>query len=118
MYKGQRIAVVVPAYNEERWILSVIQTMPDFVDHIIVVDDCSTDATYQVVANARDSRTTLLMNARNKGVGGATIAGYREAQGLGCDIIVKMDGDGQMRPECLETLLEPVACDGYAYSKG
>jgi glycosyltransferase involved in cell wall biosynthesis len=118
LYKDHRIAVAVPAYNEQGQIRSVIETMPAFVDHIIVVDDCSRDDTYAVVESAHDKRTTLLSTGRNQGVGGATVTGYKKALELESDIVVKMDGDGQMRPEFLASLLDSLIDDEYDYAKG
>jgi len=118
LYKEHVVTVVVPAFNEERLITTVIETMPDFVDQIIVVDDCSTDNTYNVVRDFGDSRTILMKTGQNRGVGGATILGYKKALELGSDIIVKMDGDGQMRSEYLGKLIDPLIEDGYAYAKG
>lgn len=117
LYKEHCIAVTIPAYNEEPLILSVIEIIPSFVDHIIAVDDCSSDNTYNAIANGHHPKTTLLSTGRNQGVGGATIAGYKKALGLGSDIIAKMDGDGQMLPEYLAPLLDAVIEDGYAYAK-
>jgi dolichol-phosphate mannosyltransferase len=82
------------------------------------VDDCSKDRTYEVAKETCDDRVTVLQPPRNQGVGGATILGYRHALSLGCDIVVKMDGDGQMDPDYLPALLDPLADDGYDYSKG
>jgi glycosyltransferase involved in cell wall biosynthesis len=118
LYKDRCVTVVVPAYNEERLIMTVIETMPRFVDHIVVVDDASTDQTYAVVSGARDKRTTLLTSSRNQGVGGATVLGYRQALTLGSDIVVKMDGDAQMAPEYLSHLLDAVIDEDYDYAKG
>lgn len=118
MYKGHRVAVVVPAYNEGAFIERVINTIPDFVDHIIVVDDCSQDETFARASQCGDSRVTVLRTPINQGVGGATIMGYRKALELGSDIIVKMDGDGQMPPEYLADLLNALIEEGYDYAKG
>lgn len=118
MYKGHRITVVVPAHNEERFICRVIETMPAFVDHIIVVDDCSTDETYQRASQADDGRVTVLSTPVNQGVGGATIAGYRKALELDTSVAVKMDGDGQMPPEYLACLLDAIVDEDYDYAKG
>jgi glycosyltransferase involved in cell wall biosynthesis len=118
LYKDRVIAVTIPAYNEEGFILNVIQTMPSFVDQIIVVDDCSTDRTYDTVKNARDKRTQLLSSGHNRGVGGATLLGYKKALDAGADIVVKMDADGQMRPEYLDKLIDPLIEDGFDYAKG
>ena len=118
MYKGQRIAVVVPAYNEARHVGGVIQTSPEFVDHVIVVDDASSDDTAGVVAACAGPRVVALRAERNLGVGGATLLGYAEALRREAEIVVKMDGDGQMPPEYLHLLLDAVVERGYDYSKG
>ena len=60
MYKNATIAAVVPAYKEEKMIATVIRTMPEYVDHIVIVDDCSPDATSQVVSDVGDPRVTLI----------------------------------------------------------
>jgi glycosyltransferase involved in cell wall biosynthesis len=118
MYKGQRIAVVVPAYNEARHVGGVIATMPAFVDHVIAVDDCSTDETMSVIESCADARVIALRTTANQGVGGATLLGYGKALELGCDVTVKMDGDGQMPPEHMHLLLDAVVEQGYDYAKG
>jgi glycosyltransferase involved in cell wall biosynthesis len=118
MYRDHTIVVVVPTYNEERHIAGVITSMPDFVDHIVVVDDCSRDDTSRVAGNVNDKRVTLLSTARNSGVGGATVVGYKKGQQLEGDILVKMDGDGQMLPEYLNQLLDAIIDGGYDYAKG
>lgn len=118
MYKEHVVTVAVPAYNEERLITQVIETMPDFVDQIVVVDDCSTDSTYDTVKNFKDKRTILMKTGQNRGVGGATVLGYKKALELGSDIVVKMDGDAQMRSEYLGQLLDPLIEEGYSYTKG
>jgi glycosyltransferase involved in cell wall biosynthesis len=118
MYKSHRIAVVAPARNEAAFIGRVIGTMPDFVDSIIVVDDGSEDGTAEVAASTGDPRVVVLRNPTPLGVGGATLAGYRKALELRSDVIAKMDGDGQMRPEYLCQLLDAVIDEGYACGKG
>ena len=118
MYKGHRITTVVPARNEARHIGRVMQTMPELVDHVIVVDDASQDGTSDAALACGDPRLIVLRNAHNQGVGGAMIAGYRKAIELGSDIVVKMDGDGQMPPEYLPSLLDAIAEQGHDYAKG
>lgn len=118
MYKGWRLAVVIPAHNEERHIGGVINAIPSFVDHLIVVDDSSRDRTAEMARETREPRLEVLRTPRNLGVGGATVMGYRRALELGCDLAVKMDGDGQMHPEYLMSLLEPIVDGGYDYAKG
>lgn len=118
MYENNRITVVIPAYNEEAFISDVIKTVPDFVDYIIVVDDCSQDNTFNVAAESDESRVTAIKTRNNQGVGGATVAGYKKALESETDIVVKMDGDGQMSPEYMPQLLDAIVEDGYSYSKG
>jgi len=108
MYRDKVVAAVVPAYNEEHHISSVIKTMPDFVDHIVVVDDASTDRTGEVAQGMQDPRVTLIRHETNQGVGGAIIAGHRKAIEVDADIAVVMAGDAQMDPTYLPDLLDPI----------
>lgn len=117
MYKNATIAAVVPAYNEAQMIASVIETMPDFVDHIVIVDDCSPDATSEVVRAIDDPRVTLIRHESNQGVGGAIITGHRAAMALGTDVNVVMAGDAQMDPAYLPPLLDKVTDGGYGFAK-
>jgi glycosyltransferase involved in cell wall biosynthesis len=109
---------VIPAHNEERFLGGVIRTLPSDIDAILVVDDSSTDRTREVARSVADPRVVVLTTPRNLGVGGATVLGYRKAMDLGAEVIVKMDGDGQMAPEYLSDLLDPIVTDGYQYAKG
>ena len=109
---------MVPAYNEECYIQQVIATIPSFVDHIVVVDDCSTDKTYKVATNSGDGRVVVMQTLSNSGGGAATILGYRKALDLDSGIVVKMDGDGQMPPEYLPALLDQIVERDYDYVKG
>lgn len=118
MYKDKRIAVAIPAYNVQNQIGDVLRSIRDFVDHIIVVDDASQDRTYEVCKNFDDKRLIVLRNSENLGVGGATITGFNMAMKLDADVVVKMDGDGQMDALYLKKLIEPLVSEGYSYSKG
>lgn len=117
MYKGLRVAVVVPAHNEQKHIARVITTMPDLVDHVFVIDDESPDATSQAALAAADARTEVIRHEKNLGVGGAIVTGHRRALEVGADISVVMAGDGQMDPDYLPQLLDPIADDGYDFAK-
>lgn len=112
------VAVVLPAYNESAHIGEVIATIPQWVDHILVVDDASTDNTADVAASLNDARVTLLRHQTNGGVGASMVTGYKEALNTGCDIVVKMDADGQMLPSDLERLVRPIAMGIAEYAKG
>jgi glycosyltransferase involved in cell wall biosynthesis len=117
MYKGARVAAVVPAHNEAEHIGRVIATMPDIVDEIVVVDDLSTDSTAALAQATGDARVTVIRHEHNLGVGGAILTGHRTAMKLGADVNVVMAGDGQMNPEFLPSLLDPVVEDGYGFAK-
>ena len=117
MYQGARIAAVVPAYKEEMMIATVILTMPDYVDHIVIVDDCSPDDTSRVALAVGDPRVVVIRHEVNQGVGGAIITGHRAAFELQSDVNVIMAGDAQMNPDYLPSLLDPVTAGGFGFSK-
>jgi glycosyltransferase involved in cell wall biosynthesis len=119
MYKEKNIGVVIPAYNEETQISRVIKTMPDYVDRIIIVDDNSADRTVDVISALQKTRPlTLIRHNVNKGAGGAMVTAYNYAKEQNLDVVVRMDGDGQMNPDDLPALLDPVVEDRADYSKG
>jgi glycosyltransferase involved in cell wall biosynthesis len=113
-----RVAVVVPCYNEEAGIREVIRHVPAGVDLIVAVDDASTDATWQVLSGLDEPRLRAVRHERNRGVGGAMRSGYRRALDEGADIVVKMDGDGQMDPALLPRLIAPLIRAEADYAKG
>lgn len=169
MINNKTVAVVVPAYNEETQIASVIETMPDFVDRIVVVNDCSKDNTLQVVLNCinndtRDyandkiciktivpnryneaeiaiqkmfmddyvyfkkqenltpnpehSRIILINHLENGGVGASIASGYKWCRDNNIDCTAVMAGDGQMDPDELLGICQPVISDNIDYVKG
>ncbi|MGE3540963.1 MAG: glycosyltransferase family 2 protein [Candidatus Tectimicrobiota bacterium] len=121
MYEGKTVAVVVPAYNEEKLIGTVLDTMPDFVDLIIVVDDTSTDGTYDLVNAYRArlaDRLLVVRHEQNQGVGAAIVTGYKQALLRKIDVVGVMAGDGQMDPDDLVRLVAPVARGEAEYTKG
>lgn len=120
MYKGKKIGVVVPAYNERELISGVINTIPSFVDRIYTVNDASTDDTLEILNNLATSNKKLFVinHLVNGGVGKAILSGHKAALKEGIDVIAVMAGDGQMEPEVLPNILDPVV-DGIAdYAKG
>jgi len=120
MYRNKTVAVIVPAYNEEKLIGKVLKAVPSFIDHIVVVDDASRDRTGEIVKSHQeaDSRIIYLNHSKNEGVGGAIITGYKWARDNEISISVVMAGDAQMDPEDLPKLLDPVAKGETDYCKG
>jgi glycosyltransferase involved in cell wall biosynthesis len=119
MYKGKLISVVIPCYNEERQITGVINSIPDIIDKIVVIDDKSRDKTVDVLRKFKDSnaRIVLIEHDKNLGVGGAMASGYKWSRDNGIDVAVRMDGDGQMDPAHLPLLLDPVVSGEVDYTK-
>jgi glycosyltransferase involved in cell wall biosynthesis len=115
--EGKRVAVVVPAHDEERLIGTTIGGIPSLVDRIIVVDDGSGDATAEAATGAGDDRVEVIRHERNRGVGAATVTGYERALEDAYDVVVVMNGDNQMDPEDLPTLVRPVVRGELDYAK-
>jgi glycosyltransferase involved in cell wall biosynthesis len=120
MFFSKTIAVIIPAYNEMDKIFNVLSGIPDFVDHIIVIDDGSTDRTENIVSSRADidRRISIVRHETNEGVGGAIISGYKAGLRKKADIMVVVAGDGQMDSSDMIPLIEPVAEDAADYSKG
>ncbi len=120
MYKGKSICTVVPCYNEVTQIKNVIDTIPDYVDYVVLIDDRSHDKTIKVIQNCQKTNTKLVLikHKFNQGVGGSIATGYKWARDNDSDIAVVMAGDGQMNPMDLPALLDPVVEGKADYSKG
>lgn len=116
---SNRIAVVIPAYKVRSNISDVIDKIPGIVDLIIVVDDaCPENSGIHVEQVSLDPRLQVKYNAANYGVGGAMLAGYQAAIDAGATIACKVDGDGQMNPSLISTLVEPIFRGEADYVKG
>ncbi|NWG17729.1 MAG: glycosyltransferase family 2 protein [Chloroflexi bacterium] len=122
MYHNASIAVVVPCHNEELLITRVLDTMPDYVDRVYVVDDVSSDRTAAIVEDyAREkspNRVHLIRHEVNQGVGGAIVTGYKQALLDQMDVVAVMAGDAQMDPDDLPAIIGPVADGEVDYTKG
>ena len=112
------IAVVIPAYRVAPYISNVIARVPSNVRTIIVVDDASPDDLQAVLAREHDGRLVVVRHEQNRGVGGAMKTGFRKALELGADIIVKVDGDGQMDPVLIHQFVEPIVSGEADFTKG
>jgi glycosyltransferase involved in cell wall biosynthesis len=117
MLDGKRVAVVVPAFDEERLIGTTVAAIPEFVDKIFVVDDASRDATAERARAVGDPRVEVITHERNEGVGAAIITGYKRALADGIDVTCVMAGDNQMEPADLEAIAGPVARGEVDYAK-
>jgi len=106
----QNVTVILPAFNEEVSIGSIVLLTRHYADHVIVVDDGSSDRT---AAIARKAGAHVIVHEVNKGKGGALKTGFTAAAGLGADVIVTMDSDGQHNPSEIPLLVAPIV-DGCA----
>jgi len=118
MFREQRVAVVIPAFNEELNVARTVRDVPAWVDHVLVVDDASHDSTFLEASRLRRRGLEVLQHPRNRGVGAAIATGYRRALELGVGAAAVMAGDGQMDPADLPALLEPVVEGAADYVKG
>jgi glycosyltransferase involved in cell wall biosynthesis len=115
--EGKRVAVVVPARDEERLIVATLQGIPGFVDRIYLVDDASTDGTAERALSVGDPRVEVIAHERNRGVGAAIVSGYKRALSEQMDATAVMAGDNQMDPDELEELALPVVRGELDYAK-
>ena len=118
MYQGYKLAIVVPAYNEEALIAETLKAIPPEADCVYVVDDGSTDNTRQIITGFTDERIRFLSNGHNRGVGATIMRGYKEALEENVDITVVMAGDNQMDRKYLPELLAPIIEGKADYTKG
>lgn len=135
MYRNHSIGVVIPAYNESGFVGDVIETVPDYVDRVYVIDDGSTDGTWDEIQTAAnrvndaerpgdsqhpefERRVVPIRHDENRGVGGAIKTGYQRARDDRINITAVMGGDGQMRPSALDRFLDPIVEGRADYTKG
>lgn len=113
------ITVIIPAYKVKTHILNVIKEIPSFVKYILVVDDgCPEESGKFVEENCSDQRVHMIYHERNLGVGAATKSGYLKGMQLDSEILIKIDGDGQMDPAEIKHLIEPIQKNMAGYTKG
>ena len=110
------IAVVIPSYRVKPFLKDVVATLPSYVNDIIVVDDKCPDESFKVVEGME--KVHIIRHEENQGVGGAMVSGYKKALELEADIVVKVDGDGQMNPDLMLPLLKPLIENRADYTKG
>ena len=114
-----KIGVVIPCFKVREHILNVIETIGPEVSKIYVVDDCCPEASGNYVnSSCKDTRVTIIFHKQNLGVGGAVMTGYQAAIKDDIDIIVKVDGDGQMDPRLIPDFISPILAGEADYTKG
>lgn len=114
-----KVAVVIPCYRVTKQVLYVIAKIGPEVSTIFAVDDCCPDSSGDFIEkNCTDARVVVLRNPKNLGVGGAVLTGYRAAIAAGADVIVKVDGDGQMDPSLIPNFIDPILFGEADYTKG
>ena len=116
MFYEKQISVVIPAYKVRQHIKNVVLTVPDFIDNIIVVDDKCPNGSSDIIKELE--KVIVINHVDNQGVGGAVISGYKKAIKLNSDIVVKIDGDGQMNPMYMKSLIIPLIENKADYTKG
>lgn len=118
-YLENHIAVVIPCYRVTQHILGVISAIGPEVWRIYVVDDkCPDESGSHVETHCLDSRVVVLRHEANQGVGGAVMTGYKAAIADGAEVIVKVDGDGQMDPALILSFVDPILAGEADYTKG
>ncbi|MBT4775812.1 MAG: glycosyltransferase family 2 protein [Crocinitomicaceae bacterium] len=118
---NQKIAIVIPAYKVGGHICNVLNAVPSGIDYVIVVDDACPEESGKVVEkNSFEQIESLvvLYHQKNRGVGGAVVTGYKKALELGCDVVVKIDGDGQMDLDQIPAIVRPLMLNKADYVKG
>ena len=119
MFKDTKIGVVIPCYRVKEKVLSVVDAIPAWVDVIYCVDDGCPENSISVIENRKRSPSIhILRHSKNRGVGAATITGFSAAVENKCDILVKVDGDGQMNPQDIERFIRPIIEGVADYTKG
>jgi dolichol-phosphate mannosyltransferase len=120
IFQDYAIDIVIPAFRVGEQIEDVLAKVPEYIRHLIVVNDASPDETRQKIEliMKRDTRIILVNHEQNMGVGGAMISGFKKAMELGAQIVIKMDGDGQMSPDYLPEMITPLILGQADYAKG
>jgi glycosyltransferase involved in cell wall biosynthesis len=119
MTADTRLAVVIPCYRVRAHVMDVLARIPEGVGLIVCVDDCCPDQSGSYIqAMNQDPRVHVVRHLVNHGVGGATMTGYVVAMRLGAEVVVKIDGDGQMDPAMIPNFVEPILAGQADYAKG
>lgn len=115
---NKKLVVVIPSYKVDKYIKNVIEEIPDFIQYIIVIDDKCPNNSGKIAESLNDERVSVFYHEQNQGVGGAVITGYKKALEFGAEIVVKIDGDGQMDGSYMQKLIQPILDKKADYTKG
>lgn len=118
MFRNRRVAVVVPCYDVAEQLESVVEALPDFVDHVVIVDDGSSSPVAEAIGLRARPKALSIRHEVNRGLARAMETGFRKALELDADVIVKVDGDGQMDPLEMPRLLAPIIAGHADITKG
>lgn len=118
MKSNKKIAVVIPSFKVSKQIKNVLLSLPTFIDHIIIIDDACPENSGTIAQELLHDKIHVIFHIKNSGVGGAVISGFKKAIELKCDIVVKLDGDGQMAPRNIAKLIQPLIDNRADYTKG
>lgn len=117
--KDMKISVILPCYKSSGQVLGVLDKIPELVSAIYCVDDGCPDGTGKLIEEQnKDKRVKVLYHQENQGIGGAMVTGYRQALDDGCDVMVKIDSDGQMDPTIIDRFIDPIVKGQADYTKG
>ena len=120
MYRAKKIALIIPAYKEEKLIKPTLESIPELIDKVYAIDDCSPDDQCNIILSCagKDKRIELIRLDKNQGPGGAIITGYLQSSKDGYDISVVVGGDNQMPLDEVENILNPIIDGQVDYTKG
>lgn len=120
MYRDRKIGLIIPAHNEERLIVPTLKNVPEYFDHIIVIEDKSTDSTKELVEEyaKKDTRVNLILHDENRGVGAGVITGLETILKLNVEVILAVGGDNQMDLSEAKKFLDPLIEGRADYVKG
>ena len=118
MKSNKTIAVVIPCYKVSKQLKEVLLSVPEFIDFIIVVDDACPENSGNIARDLNSDKIYVEYHETNQGVGGAVITGFKKAIALNSDLVIKLDGDGQMNPNNIERLIQPLIEGQADYTKG
>ena len=110
--------VVIPVFNEEKSIFDIINKVFNHCDKIIVVNDCSTDGSKEILESLKNDNLIIVTNEKNLGIGGATKVGIKKALEIGAKIIIKFDGDGQHSSNDIPEFINLIEKENYDFVKG